>query len=421
MVRPNEIQATYDQAAAALAYVYNQFGLGQVECEMQIEILRKQMDESTFCPLCKASMFFIEADEFGRELNFHQCSHCEHQLFYEQRRNCHCAKCLKQRKSMTKATRLQEGRKLQRKQQAERMPIDLNQVSFIHKLFLLSLLDQFIQEGRQYHEYIDWKAIKYYPFSPNYQFQAELFKQLVAADLLIEKEDQFEQELYYINVRIDGYSEPSLFSICQRLRQLFYEQLKLGVPFKTADEVHDSLFLLLYQEIVQFMQFYCKTWHIQISGNRRFQSHCFQLMEHLAVGQIFYMIQNALEYLHQQQALQPRNDNFINTNLLNKTLMQYRKRALEEKWETPTLPRPPAIALSQMSDILYFKFLGYDDAIFVQPVWRSWKKIAPRLNFFSDKRCMHCGSNDLEIDYDAGQNVSLFCRKCKHQDHYFTG
>ncbi len=52
------------------------------------------------------------------------------------------------------------------------------------------------------------------------------------------------------------------------------------------------------------------------------------------------MIQSALEYLHKQKALQVRNENFINTNLLKKTLQQYRERGLQEKWKPlPSLAR----------------------------------------------------------------------------------
>lgn len=73
-----------------------------------------------------------------------------------------------------------------------------------------------------------------------------------------------------------------------------------------------------------------------------------------------------------------------------------------------------------MGEILYFKFLNYDQRILSQPIWHLWRKISPRLSFYSDKRCMHCGSHDLEVEYDAGDYVSLRCRQCKHQDHYFT-
>ncbi|MCE1270101.1 MAG: hypothetical protein LWW88_00745, partial [Acinetobacter sp.] len=233
-------------------------------------------------------------------------------------------------------------------------------------------------------------------------------------------DSSLETEHFYLNLRLDGYSDPSLFSVTQQLRHWFYENLSLGIPFKTTDEVKDALYLILYQEIVQFMQFYCRTWGIQIAGNRSFQAFCYRLMEGLAVGQIFYLIQTALEYLYKQKALQPRNDKFINTNLLKKTLEQYRERALAERWETTTLPRPYTIPFSKMSEVLLFKFLGYDESVFIQPVWKSWRKIEPRLNFYAVKRCMYCGSNDLVVDYDATDYVSLICRRCKHQDHYFT-
>ena len=76
-----------------------------------IQILRKQLDESTFCPLCQASMLFIEAEEFEKEIVFHQCSHCQHQVFQDSQHNCHCPSCQQKRKQLMKATRLQEQRK----------------------------------------------------------------------------------------------------------------------------------------------------------------------------------------------------------------------------------------------------------------------------------------------------------------------
>jgi hypothetical protein len=150
---------------------------------------------------------------------------------------------------------------------------------------------------------------------------------------------------------LDGYNEPSLFSIAQQLRYWFYENLSLGIPYKTSDEVKDVLFLVLYQEIIQFMQMYCRTWGIQIAGNRSFQQFCYRLLDSLAVGQVYYLIQTALDYLYNKKALQPRNENFINTNILKKTLEQYRERSLNEKWETSTLPRPMNLPLSKMSQI----------------------------------------------------------------------
>lgn len=382
-----------------------------------LQILQKQLDESAHCPLCRASMYWIEAEQYDTPMHYHECSHCHHQIYQDNKQNCHCETCTSKRKKLLKETRLQETRKYKHQDLVE---IELNQLSFMNKLFLLSLLDDHVQEHTMHHEFIDWEVYKYRYISPNYLYQSYLMKSLIRDRVLITKEFSDHPHQYYINVRLDGYSEPSLFSITQQLRHWFYEKLTLGVPFKTSEEVKDALYQLLYQEIIQFMQFYCRTWGIQIAGNKGFQSFCYQLLGALAVGQIYYLIQNALEYLHKQKALQPRNENFINTNLLKKTLEQYRERALREKWETSTLPRPHNLPLSKMSHLLFFNFLGYDERIFFQPVTRSWKKIEPRLKFYSTKRCMYCGSNELTVDYDAENYVSLICRQCKHQDHYFT-
>ncbi len=386
---------------------------------MLFQVLQKQLDESARCPLCQAAMYWVEAEQYENSINFHECSHCQHRLFQDGKTNCHCNKCLSKRKKILTETKQQEQRKITAKKK-DHFEYDLNNLSFIHKLFLLSVLDQQVQEHQNYNEFIDWEIIKYHNISPNYLFQNYLIKQLVKDDVLVAKDFSDDAHQYYINVRLDGYSEPSLFSITQQLRNLFFENLTLGIPFKDAEEVKSALYMVLYQEIIQFTQFYCRTWGIQIAGNVHFQAFCFRLMDSLAVGQIYYLIQNALEYLHKQNALKPRNENFINTNLLKKTLQQYRERSLTEKWETSTLPRPNNIPFSRMSEILFFKFLGYDENIFFQPIWRSWKKIEPRLNFYSQKRCMHCGSNELTVEYDANDYVSLLCRSCKHQDHYFT-
>src|SRR5690606_25011046 len=107
-----------------------------------------------------------------------------------------------------------------------------------------------------------------------------------------------------------------------------------------------------------FAQFYCRSWNVQIAGNQSFQTFCYRLLDVLAVGQIYYLVQTGLEYLYKQKALKPRNENFINTNLLKKTLQQYRERSVTEKWETSTLPRPPQLAFSKMSEILFYRFLG---------------------------------------------------------------
>ena len=386
----------------------------------QFNILQKQLDASQLCPLCQASMYWIEAEQYDQDVQFFQCSHCQHQVFNELPLTCHCPQCQAKRKRELTETRQHEQRQRQRKYNKDLKQYELSELSLIHKLFLLATLHPRVDENLQHDEYLHWQQLKYQPISPNYLFQHYLLQQLKQQHIVINDELTEDQERYYLNIRLDGYAQPSLFSLTQQLRLWFFENLSRGVPFKSAEEVKDCLYSLLYQEIVQFMQYYCKTWNIQISGNRSFEQFCYRLLDQLAVGQIYYLIQNALEYLHKNKVLQARNEQFINTNFLKKTLEQYRQRAIEQRWETPTLPRPMQLPLSQMTQIFVWKFLGNDEQIFVQPVWRLWQKIEPRLKFYAEKRCMHCGGSDLAVDYDASNYVTLTCRHCKHQDHYFT-
>lgn len=381
-----------------------------------MQILRKQLDNST-CPLCHAAMYWVDAEQYDQDLNFHECSHCEHRVFTDKTMNCHCERCATTRKKLLKETRLQEIRKYKKKNID---PMSLDKISFVKKLFLLAILDEKVGEATQHDEYIHWNTIQYAAISPNTQFQRQLIKQLEKDFILVPCNIEEEDSPYYLNIRLDGYSEPSLFSIAQQLRAWFYEDLTQGIPFKDSNEVKDALYLMLYQEIIQFAQAVCKNWQIQLSGHTSLRQICYRLLDHLAVEQIFHLVYTALSYLQQKNALEPKNDGFINTHRLKKTLLQYRTNAVAQKWETPNFPRPENLRFNKMGEILYFKFLKYDQRIFSQPIWHLWHKISPRLSFYSDKRCMHCGSSDLDVDYDAENYVSLICRHCKKQDHYFT-
>lgn len=97
-----------------------------------MNILRKQLDESITCPLCQAAMFLVDAEEFDQEIQFYECSHCQHRLFNEENRTCHCATCTQQRKKLIQQTRQQE--QLKYKIKDERI-FNLNELSFLHKLF----------------------------------------------------------------------------------------------------------------------------------------------------------------------------------------------------------------------------------------------------------------------------------------------
>ncbi len=94
-----------------------------------LQILQKQLDESTQCPLCRASMNWIEAEQFDKEMNYHECISCFHKVFQDNKQNCHCDKCTSERKKLMKETMQQEQRKIKQKTQ-DVFEYDLNHLSF---------------------------------------------------------------------------------------------------------------------------------------------------------------------------------------------------------------------------------------------------------------------------------------------------
>ena len=129
---------------------------------MLLQILQKQLDESTTCPLCQAAMYWVEAEQYDQDVQFHECSHCLHRVFQSDKFTCHCDSCASKRKKLLQETRLQEQRKLKKKEIVE---LELRQLSFLHKLFLLSILDNQIQEYSVHDEFIHWEKIKYQPIT----------------------------------------------------------------------------------------------------------------------------------------------------------------------------------------------------------------------------------------------------------------
>ena len=384
------------------------------------QIYQKQLDQSQLCPICRAAMYWIEAEYFHKALNFHQCSHCEHQLFYaEQTISCHCAHCLAKRQKNIEATRQQERRNewKKKRQQSDDMQIAVERLSLIEKLFLLTLLDQKVDDRCMHSEYIDFE--KYYPLqiAPSYQLFTQLKKNCINKYYLLESKDS--EQRFFTNLRLQGYREPSLLSLTQQLRDWFYRDLSKDTPYQDPAEVKDALLLLLSHELLNYAQYCCQKWKVLFYANQQFIDCCKSLLADLAASQIMYLIQRGLNYLHEQNLLDASNENFINTNRLRKTLLTYRERGQEQSWETHNLQRPADLVVSQMSYIFFQRFLKLDDNVFKQPLWKCWQQIVPRLRFFSQRHCAHCGSKDLYIEYNSKDNVSMTCLRCRQQDHYF--
>lgn len=385
------------------------------------QIYQKNLDESQFCPMCRASMYWIEAEFYHKPLNFHQCSSCQHSVFYgENAQSCQCQKCtqlrkksLQETKSLEKRTNWQKKNKY--KDDAETL---LDDLSLSDKLFLLALLDSKVDDSQKHEENINFNEIYPLQIAPNTQYFRQLKQRFIEQHYLIPLGQS--DAIYVPLIRLHGYRDPSLLSITHQLRNWFYHDLEQGVPYKNTDEVHDTLLDILFQELLSFCQYRCQQIGVQFYANAHLANVCKLLLKQYAVTQIYYWIDRALIYLSKQNALDSTNQNFVNTNLLRKTLMQYQHKSQEQFWEVPNFARPVDLPYSRMTYIFIDRFLKLDKDIFVKPFWKCWQEVLPRLRFFTECHCIHCGNQNLQIEYSTDTYVSFTCDQCKQQDHYFV-
>ena len=314
------------------------------------QIYHKQLDDSQFCPLCKGAMHWIEAELYHQPINFHQCSHCDHCIFYgEKKRSCQCKQCLIKRKKTLKQSVAIEKQQQWRQSHKNKDDTEflLDDLKLIEKLFLLSLLDGSVDDQRPHAEYLDFNHYYQLQIASSYPLFKQLKTHFIQSGYLVPLSHQEDNQTFYTHLRLHGYRDPSLLSLTHQLRQWFYQDLTQGVPYKDAEEVRETLIHILFHELINFCQYCCQKWQIQFFPNRSFEQTCKELLEQYALTQVFYWVDRALNYLYQKQLLQRDNDKFINANLLKKTLLQYKLKGIEQAWETPNLPRPEQIPYSQ--------------------------------------------------------------------------
>lgn len=383
---------------------------------MALLILQKEHDESSFCPLCKASMFLVSAELNDEPIQYFECTHCEHKISESEAMQCTCRAC-----SQDLLTSKNETTKNSKKVLNIR---PLTSLYLIDKLFLLAALEKIICNDYFENEFINFEKLKWEKLTSTYSLQNTILYRLEKYHVISKRKMvtlKDDENSYYLNVRVDRFLEPSLYTIYQKLRQWFFEDFKYGAPFQQAEEVRTTLFIIFYHEIIEFTQYYCRRLGVKFSGNKKFKDYCDYLLNYLSLGQIYYMVQTALDYLSEQKnALDPNNTDFNNTNKLRKTLEEYRKNAIERKFEISTLPRPFDLKFGRTSEIFLFQFIKLDENYIAQTIPHIWQDIKPRMEFFSKFNCMYCGSTELSIEYDADHSISTFCNHCKHQDHYFT-
>lgn len=377
-------------------------------------------DSSQKCPLCKKIMHWVTGEIYHQEVQFHHCESCDHHIFYGERTfNCHCPSCLAKRNKKIKQSLYEEqtSQWLKQREQNDETAYLLDELSLTDKLFLLALTHQTVRHDYPYQQYFQFEQYQSTRIAPSFQLFKQLKNHFIQHHYLVELKPDSEQ--YYTNLRLHGYREPDLMTLVEQLRAWFLGGFAHGVPYQNEQEVLETLYTLMTHEANLYCQYYAQKYHVQIYANQRLMQSFKILLKDLALTQLYYLISKAIDYLHDNQLLHHRNEDFVNSNLLNQTLLKYRKQGQQQAWETPNLPRPTDLSYSQMSSIFIFDFLKLNELAIQQPLWKCWQDVLPQLKFFADIHCIGCGYRQMTIEYLSEQNISCHCPQCKQQQHYF--
>lgn len=383
------------------------------------QIHQHNPDPSQKCPLCKKTMNWVTGEVYHQDVAFHHCETCDHHIFYGERAfNCHCPACLNKRNRKIKQSLYAEhaSQRLKQRENEDRAYL-LDDLTLLDKLFLLALTHHMVSHDYPYQEYFQFEHYQSTRIAPSFQLFKQLKNHFIQQNYLIELQPDSEQ--YYTNLRLHGYRDPDLMTIVEQLRAWFFAGFTQGIPYKNEQDVLETLYTIIAHEANLYCQYYAHKYTVQIYANQRLMQTFKTLLKDLALTQLYYLISKAIDYLHEQKRLHKTNEDFINSNLLNQTLIKYRQQGQKYAWETANLPRPADLSYSMMSQIFIFDFLKLKERAIQQPIWKCWQDILPQLRFFADMQCISCGYKQMTIEYLSGQNISCHCPQCRQQQHYF--
>ncbi|MFB2538426.1 MULTISPECIES: hypothetical protein [unclassified Acinetobacter] len=381
---------------------------------------QRTLDPSQPCPVCKKTMEWVVGEFYHQDIEMHQCPYCQHCIFYgDHALTCHCPHCLKQRQQQLKKSLYQEKQQQRLKQRESHDDSEylLDDLSLIDKLFLLAISINKVSHERHYQEYFEFNDFKPTLIAPSYQLFKQLQQHFIQHNYLIELEP--DSEKYYTNLRLHGYREPSLLTLVEQLKSWFLSDFLQGLPYQNEQDVLETLYELMAHEAVHYCQYRCHLYQVQFYTNPALLETFKSLLKDLALTQVYFLIDKALAYLHNEKLLRKKNDQFFNTNYIKQTLVKYRSQGQTQQWETTNQPRPADLPYSQMFGIFIFDFLKLGEKAIQQPLWKCWQDIMPTLRFFVRNHCISCGSKNLKVQYFQENSVSCICLDCKQQQHYF--
>ena len=386
-----------------------------------IKILPPKKLDDTLCPYCGIPMFVKRKRKSYTRFDVIpiECSSCNHKVFSEEFRyrhqQCECKNCVIKRRQQ-KIEEEKKKRKVIRDLYNidDRNPIDYSDLTFSHKLVLLTLFK--MQTNEEFGSILSLDdPSRTESLSPTELMDVECLEDLFSCGVVIidpdSRIDAFVEDKgfkspninrvrWIPNVALDGVNRSRLDDVFDEI----YNELKRGIKSEWEKDIHEILFRIPREEVLQYIHVKSDEIGVHFSAEKKTREIVNQLLHNFSVSEIYYFAKKSVEDAHIYYVKGRAKSKKHAANIIPNKMLSLGERALNEGWNTYKFSRDSRAPRSYISKVFYDFFLQDEDAVFYKSPGRYWEQeLRPRW-FCKNK---------------GGREGELFCPNCKSEDLTF--
>jgi hypothetical protein len=403
-----------------------------------IRILPPIKREDKMCPYCLIAMYSRRKGKSSHSWNTPpmECLSCQHEEYDNgpQGKMCSCDNCNKNRQEQEQEMLEKSRGTIASEYRLDRIePYAYSDLTFIHKLVLLTMFKIQTEESFEYIQSID-DPQKTVNLSPTTDMDIELVTSLFRQNVIVvdpaSKLSAFSEENDYksfypssvqwiVNVSIEDEVRASLAEIFHVL----YNEFLAKMHSSWEEQFHDLTYKLAREEVMQYLAVKVEELKLNFTAEKKTREVVTTLLDSFSVSEIYYFAKNAVESAHVYYSKGFSRGKKHAANTIPGKMLQLGERAISESWDTYKYGRDSRAPRSAISAVLYDLLLQGDDEGFTCSPGIYWKqelvrRYWPVVSDVEDTMaCQVCGS--LNISSKMSDNVIVIeCNDCSSSVEY---
>ncbi|MGP9566482.1 hypothetical protein ACT3RP_03405 [Halomonas sp. AOP5-B2-8] len=400
-----------------------------------IKVIPPKKLDDTLCPYCDMPMFTKRRSKNASSWDIPpiECFNCDHKVFSEKfgyrQQQCECENCVIIRKQQKLDAEKEKKETIRELYDLDgREPIDYSELSFFHKLILLTLFRMQTDEEFAYILSLD-DPFRTESLSPTEQMNIDCLKELFSCSaLIIDPESRVEAfvedeefKSFYINrirwipnVTFDGVERAGLNEVYNEI----YKELKNGIQPQWEKEILKTLFRIAREEVLQYVHVRADELSVNFSAENKTREVVNQLLQSFSVSEIYYFVKKSVENAHIYYSKGYANNKKHAANTIPNKILSLGERAMDEGWNTYKYTRDSRAPRSYISQVFYDFFLQDEDSGFHKSPGKHWEQeLHPR--YFCESEagrsselcCSYCKSVNLAVQM-VNDVLEVSCKGC---------